>query len=74
MSTHHNFDHAEQDFIPQGGDGRTMRLHFSGRDWIGVIIGDNSPNGGFNNIYHLPSPNGLDTEGLKNAGWALSFE
>lgn len=70
---HHNFDHADPEFVPQGGQGRTLRVWFTGRDWCGVVAAEAFPAGGYPDIYHMPSPKGLDAEALKAAGWVLDF-
>lgn len=71
MTTHHNFDHANPTYVPQGGHGRIMRCHFTGRDWCGSVGA--LMTGGAVDVHHMPSPQGLPAAALKAVGWKLEF-
>jgi len=62
MTTHHNFDHSNLEYVPANGEGRVLQVWFTGRDWCGHDGKD---------IHHLPSPRGLDRKALEDAGWVV---
>lgn len=65
--THMNFNHANAEYIPANGQGRTLRVWFTGRDWCGE-------DSAFGTVHHMPSPRGLDRKALEAAGWIVKTE